>query len=63
MGFHSAELCDSYLHAYGNENVPYAENQRVADDYFYWLKLRLGIQRDLTDTGLECNSLEKSGET
>lgn len=56
MGFHNIELHDGYLHAYRNANVPYAENQRVADDYFYWLKTQLGIHRDVTDTGLECNS-------
>lgn len=56
MGFHSVELHDGYLHAYRNGSIPYAENQRIADDYFYWLKTRLGIHRDVTDTGLECNS-------
>ena len=56
MGFHHVELHDGYLHAYRNGNVPYAENQRVADDYFYWLKSRLGIHRDVTDMGIECNS-------
>ena len=56
MGFHHVELHDGYLHAYRNGTVPYAENQRVADDYFYWLKTQLGIDRDVTDQGLECNS-------
>lgn len=56
MGFHNVELHDGYLHAYRNGNIPYAENQRIADDYLYWLKTQLGIHRDVTDTGLECNS-------
>ncbi len=56
MGFHHVELHDGYLHTYRNGNVPYAENQRIADDYFYWLKTQLGIDRDVTDNGLECNS-------
>ena len=56
MGFHNVELHDGYLHAYRNGNVPYVENQRLADDYFYWLKTQLGIDRDVTDMGLECNS-------
>ena len=56
MGFHNVELHDGYLHAYRNGNVPYVENQRIADDYFYWLKTQLGIDRDVTDMGLECNS-------
>lgn len=56
MGFHQIELHDGYLHAYRGGNVPYAENQRIADDYFYWLKTQTGIDRDVTDCGLECNS-------
>lgn len=56
MGFHQVELHDGYLHAYRGSHVPYAENQRIADDYFYWLKTQLGIDRDVTDCGLECNS-------
>lgn len=56
MGFHQVELHDGYLHAYRNGHIPYAENQRIADDYFYWLKTQLGIDRDVTDCGLECNS-------
>lgn len=56
MGFHHVELHDGYLHAYRNGSVPYAENQRIVDDYFYWLKTQIGIDRDVTDGGLECNS-------
>lgn len=56
MGFHHVELHDGYLHAYRNASVPYGENQRIADDYFYWLKTQLSIDRDVTDCGLECNS-------
>nr|WP_304955708.1 arylsulfatase [uncultured Acetatifactor sp.] len=56
MGFHNIDLHDGYLHAYRGANVPYAENQRIADDYFYWLKSQIGIDRDVTDEGLECNS-------
>ncbi len=56
MGFHHIELHDGYLHAYRNATIPYMENQKIADDYFYWLKTQLGINRDVTDNGLECNS-------
>lgn len=56
MGFHHIELHDGYLHAYRNGGVPYNENQRIADDYFYWLKKEMGIDRDVTDGGIECNS-------
>ena len=40
----------------GRETVPYYEAQKIADDYFYWLKKEKGIETDVTDTGLECNS-------
>lgn len=56
MGFHNVELHDGYLHNYRSANLPYYENQRVADDYNYWLKSELGINTDITDTGVECNS-------
>ena len=56
MGFHHIELHDGYLHAYRNADVTYGENQRFADDYFYWLKTKMGADRDVTDNGLECNS-------
>jgi len=56
MGFHNIELHDGYLGAYRRETVPYYEAQKIADDYFYWLKKEKGIETDVTDTGLECNS-------
>jgi arylsulfatase A-like enzyme len=56
VGFESVELHDGYLHAYRGNDVPYAENQLVADDYFHWLKTELGADADVTDTGLDCNS-------
>lgn len=56
MGFHNVELHDGYLHAYRRPDTPYYESQKVADDYFYWLKNEKGIEADVTDTGMECNS-------
>lgn len=56
LGFSGVELHDGYLHAYRNSTVPYGENQMIADDYFYWLRQQKGIDFDVTDTGLECNS-------
>lgn len=56
MGFHNVELHDGYLHAYRYPETPYYESQKVADDYFYWLKQEKGIDADVTDTGMECNS-------
>lgn len=56
LGFHHVELHDGYLHAARYESVPYQQSQKIADDYFYWLKQEKGIDADVTDTGLECNS-------
>lgn len=56
MGYHSIDLHDGYLHYYRRSGVPYYENQRVADDYHYWLKQELGVDADPTETGIDCNS-------
>lgn len=56
MGFHNVRLHDGYLHSYRYPDTPYYESQKIADDYFYWLKNELGIEADVTDTGMECNS-------
>lgn len=56
MGFHNIVLHDGYLHYYRGPGVPWGENQLWADDYFHWLKNEKGIDCDVTDTGLECNS-------
>ena len=56
QGFHNVILHDGYLHYYRGANVPWGENQLWADDYFHWLKTEKGIDADVTDTGLDCNS-------
>lgn len=56
LGFHHVELHDGYLHHNRYASTPYYESQKVADDYFYWLKQQRGIGCDVTNTGLECNS-------
>lgn len=56
LGFSNVELHDGYLHEYRFPTVLYNEDQRIADDYFYWLKNEKGISADVTDTGLDCNS-------
>ena len=56
IGFHHVELHDGYLHNYRYSDVPFYESQKIADDYFYWLKNEKGIDADVTDTGMECNS-------
>lgn len=56
LGFHNIELHDGYLHYYRNANKPIREHQYFADDYLYWLKNECGIEADVLDTGIECNS-------
>lgn len=56
LGFHNVELHDGYLHYYRRETTPSYENQKIADDYYYWLKNELGIEADASDTGIDCNS-------
>lgn len=56
MGYHNIELHDGYLHYYRKPDRPVYEDQRLADDYFYWLKENLGVSADVTDTGLDCNA-------
>lgn len=55
MGFHSIRLHDGYLHAYRRPETPSYEDQRRADDYYWWLKQELGAAADPADTGLNCN--------
>ena len=56
LGFQNIELHDGYLHYYRNSDKPYYENQKVADDYLWWLQNELGPNADITDTGIDCNS-------
>lgn len=56
LGFNHIELHDGYLHHNRYARTPYYENQKIADDYFYWLKEEKGISCDVTDTGIDCNS-------
>lgn len=56
IGYHSVDLHDGYLHYYRRPEVPFFENQRIADDYNFWLRSELGVQADVTETGIDCNS-------
>lgn len=56
MGYHSVDLHDGYLHYYRRPEMSFYENQRIADDYHYWVKSELGINADPTETGIDCNS-------
>lgn len=55
LGFDNVRLHDGYLHAYRRPDTPACEDQRRADDYYWWLKQELGIDADPADTGLDCN--------
>ncbi len=52
LGFNDVRLHDGYLHAYRRPTTPSYEDQRVADDYYWWLKQQLGVDADPVDTGL-----------
>lgn len=56
LGFHDVRLHDGYLHAYRAPETPSYEDQRIADDYYWWLKRELGVDADPVDTGMDCNS-------
>lgn len=56
LGFHSIELHDGHLHFYRGENRSRAESQQFADDYYYWLRKEKGVDCDVYDTGMDCNS-------
>jgi len=56
LGFHDVRLHDGYLHTYRSPDTPSYEDQRIADDYYFWLKQEKGISADPVDTGLDCNS-------
>lgn len=56
LGFDHVELHDGYLHYYRYSDTPWYESQKNADDYMHWLKTEKGIDADIIDTGMECNS-------
>ena len=56
LGFHHVELHDGHLHYFRGENAKKYEYQPCADDYFYWLRKEKGIDCDVNDTGMDCNS-------
>lgn len=56
IGYHSVDLHDGYLHYYRRPEMPFYDDQRIADDYHYWIKSELGVCADPTETGIDCNS-------
>lgn len=56
LGFHDVTLHDGCLNYYRQADRPFYEQQTMVDDYFYWLKSELGVNADITDTGIDQNS-------
>ncbi len=55
-GFHNVVLHDGYLHSSRDYNKNAANVFSGTDDYLHWLKQQKGIDADITDAGLDCNS-------
>lgn len=56
LGFEHVELHDGYLHAARKYDNPYGTQFDNVDDYLSWFKEHKGINADLMDNGLDCNS-------
>lgn len=56
MGFQNVVLHDGNLTANRNVNLPFWEVQDECDDYFYDMKKKLGVDKDLYDLGIDSNS-------
>lgn len=55
-GFNNIILHDGYLHHSRKTSGIYGENFEQTDDYLYWLKNEFGMEADLIDSGISCNS-------
>ena len=55
-GFNNVILHDGYLHDSRKNFGQYGENFEQTDDYLYWLKNEFGMNTDLVDAGISCNS-------
>lgn len=56
LGFDHVVLHDGYLHAARKYDNPYGTQFENVDDYLAWFKKKKGIDADLMDNGLDCNS-------
>lgn len=56
MGYDHVELHDGYLHFDRNTTQAFQNQFENSDDYLYWLKEQKGIDADLIESGLDCNS-------
>lgn len=55
-GFHHIDLHDGYLHTNRSKDVKYSQSYENSDDYLMFLKEKLGVDKDLIDLGIDCNS-------
>lgn len=55
-GFQNLKLHDGYLGYYRSQTIPHWMHQEVSDDYLFDLKNQMGMNADITSTGVECNS-------
>lgn len=58
MGFDHVLLHDGYLHVDRKYDKRYGEQFECSSDYLMYLKGGLGVEADLIDDGLNCNSWE-----
>lgn len=56
QGFNNIKLHDGYLHHYRSAAVSAYEYQPIADDYYHFIKQQKGIDFDIVNMGLDCNS-------
>ncbi len=55
-GFDHVKLHDGYLGYYRNKTVPLYMHQEKHDDYLYFLKDKVGMDADVTTTGIDPNA-------
>ncbi|SEI56493.1 Arylsulfatase A [Alkalibacterium gilvum] len=56
LGFDHVMLHDGYLHEARKYRKPYRSQFENVDDYLMWFKRKKGVDADLMDIGLHCNS-------
>ena len=54
VGFNNVKLHNGIIEYYQRTDMPYYENQNIADDYLYEMRNK-GLGDCLTDSGMDCN--------
>lgn len=55
-GYHNVVLHDGYMHYNRDKRTATEGSFSEADDYLRWLKEKTGMNKDMLDLGLDCNS-------